>query len=460
MFNYLLRRALLMVPTLFGITLVVFVVMAAAPGGISVQSLVDGTNLEPEARKALEDYYNRLYGLDLPPPVQYARWLNNISPIGFVREIDGTLGAFSWWKGSDLGVSFRYGRPVTDLLAERLPITLLLNLLSIPLIYAVSIAVGMQAARSRGGRFDVASNVFLLGLWSVPTMLAGVLFIGFFASEQYWRWFPTAGLARREAVAQTWLPWFGNAGDALLVALCVVCATALLVWGAARAPRRARQLGGALGGAALGYLMAADLAGWAPGVLHGVLVLCGALLAGALAGVAAPTVRIVLAGGLGLGVGVGLAQLLGAQPLYSGYLFDRAWHLVLPVIALSYGGLAFLAKLTRSSLLDNLAADYARTARAKGVAEDDVLWRHVFRNSLLPLITVSATLLPSLLAGSVIVESIFSIDGMGKLAVEAVQTRDRELVLSVTLISGLLTLAGYLLADLAYAIADPRVSYE
>jgi peptide/nickel transport system permease protein len=133
---------------------------------------------------------------------------------------------------------------------------------------------------------------------------------------------------------------------------------------------------------------------------------------------------------------------------------------VLPVIALSYGGLAFLAKLTRSSLLENLAADYARTARAKGVDEESVLWRHVFRNSLLPLITVSATLLPSLLAGSVIVESIFSIDGMGKLAVEAVQTRDRELVLSVTLISGLLTLVGYLLADIAYAIVDPRVSYD
>lgn len=133
---------------------------------------------------------------------------------------------------------------------------------------------------------------------------------------------------------------------------------------------------------------------------------------------------------------------------------------MLPVLCLSYGGLAFLAKLSRSSVLENLNSDYARTARAKGVPDHEVLWRHVFRNSLLPLITVSATLLPSLLAGSVIVEAIFSIDGMGKLAVEAVQTRDRELVLSITLISGVLTLVGYLLADLAYAIVDPRVSYD
>jgi peptide/nickel transport system permease protein len=460
MLTYLLRRVLLMVPTLFGITLVVFVVMAAAPGGISAQSLVDGMNLEPETRRALEDYYNRLYGLDQPPPVQYLRWLNNISPIGFVREADGTLGAFSLWKGSDLGVSFRYGRPVTELLAERLPITLLLNLLSIPLIYAASIAIGVQAARARGGRFDVASNVVLLGLWSVPTMLAGVLFIGFFASEQYWRWFPTAGLVRREAVDQTFLPWFGSAGDLMLLFSLVGLASVLLVWAAAQAPRAGRRAGGALLGGGLGYLMAADLLGPAPGVLHGVLALAGAVLAGALAGLGSAFLRIALAGGLGLGVGIGLARLAGVDIVQAGYLFDRAWHLVLPVIALSYGGLAFLAKLTRSSLLENLAADYARTARAKGVDDETVLWRHVFRNSLLPLITVSATLLPSLLAGSVIVESIFSIDGMGKLAVEAVQTRDRELVLSVTLISGLLTLAGYLLADIAYAIADPRVSYD
>ncbi|HRQ56801.1 MAG TPA: ABC transporter permease [Azoarcus taiwanensis] len=460
MLIYLLRRIALMVPTLFGITIVVFVVMAAAPGGISAQSLVDGTNLEPETRRALEDYYNRLYGLDQPAPVQYLRWLNNISPIGFSREADGSLGSFSLWKGSDLGVSFRYGRPVIDLLAERLPITLLLNLLSIPLIYAVSIAIGVQAARARGGRFDVASNVVLLGLWSVPTMLAGVLFIGFFASEQYWRWFPTAGLVRREAVDQTFLPWLGSMSDVIGMFLAVGLAATLLVWAAAKAPRAARHVGGGLLGASLGYLMAADLNGMAPGGLHLVLAAIGALLVGGLAGLGSAALRIAVAGGIGVGVGIGLARAAGVEVVQGGYLFDRAWHLVLPVIALSYGGLAFLAKLTRSSLLENLAADYARTARAKGVDEETVLWRHVFRNSLLPLITVSATLLPSLLAGSVIIESIFSIDGMGKLAVEAVQTRDRELVLSVTLISGLLTLAGYLLADIAYAIADPRVSYD
>jgi peptide/nickel transport system permease protein len=293
---YLLRRVALMVPTLFGITLVVFFVMAAAPGGISAQSLVDGMNMEPDTRKALEEYYNRLYGLDQPAPVQYLRWLNNISPVGFEREADGSLGAFSLFKGSDLGVSFRYGRSVTELLAERLPITLLLNLLTIPLIYAISISVGVQAARSRGGRFDVASNIFLLGLWSVPTMLAGVLFIGFFASEQYWRWFPTAGLVRREALDQTFLPWLASGSDVLIMFLAVGLSTTLLVWAAARAPRATRRYGGAVLGAGLGYAMAANLLGAAPALLHVVLATGGAVLLGALAGIPGVGLRVGLAG--------------------------------------------------------------------------------------------------------------------------------------------------------------------
>ena len=392
--------------------------------------------------------------------MQYLRWLNNISPIGFERQADGTLGNFAWWKGTDLGTSFRYGRPVTDMIAERLPITLLLNLISIPLIYALAIGIGVQAARQRGGRFDVTSNIFLLGLWSVPSMLAGVLFIGFFASEQYWRWFPTGGLMRRETADQTFLPLLGGFGDVMITAICVAVLTVVFISAAVSFSLKSRQWTGLIIGSCLGYAMAFNLEGQIFGLLHLLLIPSMAWLVRVLAGLNNVALRLVVTGAFAVGFGLAVAGLFGVEMLQTGYLLDRIWHLVLPVIALSYGGLAFLAKLTRSSLLENLAADYARTARAKGVDEETVLWRHVFRNSLLPLITVSATLLPSLLAGSVIVESIFSIDGMGKLAVEAVQTRDRELVLSVTLISGLLTLVGYLLADIAYAIVDPRVSYD
>ncbi|ANE56550.1 ABC transporter permease [Methylomonas sp. DH-1] len=357
MLTYLLRRLLLMVPTLLGITIVVFTVMAASPGGISAQTLVGGMDMKPQEKQALLDYYNKRYGLDQPAPLQYLRWLNNVSPVGFVTDEQGHK-SFSFSKGMDLGTSFQYGRPVADILAERIPITLLLNLVTIPFTYALAIWIGMKSATERGGAFDVGSSLAMLGLWSIPTMLAGVLLLGFFANVQYFQWFPTAGLSAREALDMPFLPHWDEGG------------------------------------------------------------------------------------------------------FVRGFLLDRIWHLVLPVICLSYGGFAALAKLTRTSILENLHADYARTARAKGLAENDVLWKHVFRNSLLPLITVSAGLLPSLLAGSLIVENIFSINGMGQLAVEAVKGRDRELVLSITWISGFLTLIGYLIADFCYTLADPRVSYD
>ncbi|MEX2643983.1 MAG: ABC transporter permease, partial [Acetobacterales bacterium] len=133
-------------------------------------------------------------------------------------------------------------------------------------------------------------------------------------------------------------------------------------------------------------------------------------------------------------------------------------HLALPVVALAYANFAFLSKLMRSAMLENLSADFVRTARAKGVDENTVLWRHVFRNSLLPLITVAATLLPAMLAGSVIVETIFSVPGMGKLTFDAVMGNDYNLAVTALMLATLLTLLGNLLADLCYAALDPRIS--
>ncbi|KPK39277.1 MAG: ABC transporter permease [Gammaproteobacteria bacterium SG8_47] len=460
MHTYIIRRLLLMVPTLLGITLVVFVVMAASPGGISAQSLIEGMNLEPQAKKALQDYYNRRYGLDLPAPMQYLRWLNNVSPIGFELDENNELSGFSFTKGSDLGMSFRYGRPVSDLVAERVPITILLNVLSIPLIYLVAISIGVHAATQRGKGFDVGSSAVMLALWSVPTMLAGVVLIGFFASDQYWRWFPTAGLNRREALDMPFLPHWSTMSDLALLFVLTMAGTAAALWLSTWRSDRLRTAVMVAAGVGLAMIMASKLPGGAGLGVQVFLVLCLALIFGVAAYMDYPALRAAFMGMTGMGLGLGAAVHFAQGEFVSGFLLDRLWHLVLPVVCLSYGGFAFLSKLARTSVLENLLADYARTARAKGVTEKDVLWRHVFRNSLLPLITVSATLLPGLLGGSVIVESIFSIDGMGKLAVEAVKGRDRELVLSVTLISGLLTLVGYLLADLCYAIADPRVSYD
>ncbi|MCU7842809.1 MAG: ABC transporter permease [Candidatus Thiodiazotropha sp. (ex Monitilora ramsayi)] len=460
MLTYLLRRLMLMFPTLLGITLVVFVVMAASPGGISAESLVEGQNLDPEAKQEIIAYYNRRYGLDDPAWLQYLRWLNNVSPVGFTFDDENELSGFSFFKGSNLGKSFYYGRPVTDLLSERVPITVLLNVLSIPIVYLFALLVGVRAAVERGRSFDVSSGMVMLGLWSVPTMLAGVLLIGFFANKQYWHWFPTAGLSDRVALDQVFLPHWSNLWDVGLMFLLVTLGAGVFL-AMANADRRLRMGFIGICWTVLGVAMVWQLPETGRSLIHWLLI--PGTLALLSTWLASSDYRLLRQFGFlttGLLVGLLLTVYWMQGEWLRGFILDRIWHLVLPVLCLSYGGLAALAKLTRTSVLENLLSDYARTARAKGLAESAVLWRHVFRNSLLPLITVAASLLPSLLAGSIIVESIFSIEGMGKLAVEAVKGRDRELVLSITLISGLLTLLGYLLADFLYALADPRVSYD
>jgi ABC-type dipeptide/oligopeptide/nickel transport system permease component len=143
-----------------------------------------------------------------------------------------------------------------------------------------------------------------------------------------------------------------------------------------------------------------------------------------------------------------------------GWLLDLLWHVALPVLCLVYGSFAILSKQTRASMLDNLSADYVRTAKAKGVPRNDVVVRHVFRNSLLPLITMFVGIFPAMLAGSVVIEKIFSVPGMGSLVLEAISVNDRELMLADTLMIAVVNVVALLLADILYAVADPRVSYE
>ena len=360
MTTYLIRRLLLLVPTLIGMTIIVFAVMALSPGGTGASLLAREGGMDPRARKAIEEYYNKRYGLDKPLPVQYLRWLNKVSPVGFKAAKEEGFPR-SWAFGAklpDLGESLVRHRPVIDLVRESLPITLLLNLISIPIIYSIAIYTGVQAAKNRGKLTDVGTGSILLGLWSFPQMLAGVLLVGFLANKEYWKVFPTNGLHDLQSEAMPFLPTFAS---------------------------------------------------------HG---------------------------------------------FDRGWLLDACWHLVLPIICLCYVSFAFLSKLERGAILENIALDYVRTARAKGLDERSVLYRHVFRNSLIPLITVAVTILPSLLGGAVVVETIFGIDGMGKLTVDGALMHDRELVLSDALVIGIVGLIAYLLADICYVLADPRVSYD
>jgi ABC-type dipeptide/oligopeptide/nickel transport system permease component len=358
MLSYIIRRLLLIFPTLIGMTAVVFFTIALSPGGIAGGLLSAEGGMRAAERRAVEDYMNRRFGLKEPPVVQYLRWLNSVSPIGGKERGSGFPA--SWkvgFKRPDLGKSFALNRPVSDVILQALPVTLLLQGSSFTLSYLIAVLIGIRAARRRGGVFDIASGTFMVGLYSVPVMWTGVMMLCYLCNQQYVQWFPVNSLHDVMADSMQFLPHF--------------------------------------------------------------------------------------AGGF-----------------QRGWLLDTAWHLVLPMVCITYVNFAVLAKLTRAAMIDSLGQDFARTARAKGLTESAIAYRHALPNSLIPLITIAATVLPTLIAGAVITETIFGIPGMGRLVIDAIDTRDRELFLADTLLISVISLVGYLLADIAYAIVDPRVSYE
>jgi peptide/nickel transport system permease protein len=328
MTTYIIRRLFLMIPTLLGITLVVFAISRAAPGNPVTLSMGPGGMMDAQRAADVQAARMRLYGLDKPVYIQYATWLGRVVRL-------------------DFGDSIKHHRSVIDLIKERLPITLVLNLISFVIIYAISIPMGILSAVGRKRFLDRAASVLLLMLWSLPSMWVGQMLIGYLCGPPY-NWFPPAGLSSNDADQYPFFLW----------------------------------------------------------------------------------------------------------------LVDRLWHLCLPVFCLTYAGFAYLTKLVRAGMLDNLRADYVRTARAKGLSNWAVIFRHAFRNSVIPVITIMATLLPAMFGGSVIIERIFSISGMGMLAFEAVTTRDYNVVMGVATIAGFLNLIGLLMADIAYAMADPRISFE
>ncbi|MDP7422707.1 MAG: ABC transporter permease [bacterium] len=139
---------------------------------------------------------------------------------------------------------------------------------------------------------------------------------------------------------------------------------------------------------------------------------------------------------------------------------DIIWHLILPVICLTYGSLASLSRYARSGLLEVIRSDYIRTARAKGLSEFQVILKHAVRNGMIPILTLLGTILPVVLGGSVIIEVIFGIDGMGLLAYKAILYRDYNVIMGVQLISAFLVLIGILISDFSYALVDPRITFK
>lgn len=331
---YIIKRLLQMIPTLLGITLITFVIIQMAPGNpamLKLQMMKGQGTLGGRMTSSAEiiKQTEKLYGLDKPLYVQYYRWVKRIFTL-------------------DFGFSYTDHRKVWDKIAERLPITLELNIVSIFLVYLISVPCGVYSSTHEGSLSDKFLTLGFFFLYSLPNFWVAMLLIMFLGGGSFLDLFPVYGISS-----------------------------------------------------------------------------------------------------------------IGSQSMGSfAWLADRLWHMVLPVVCLSYGGLAYLSRLTRASMLEVIREDYVRTARAKGLAERTVIFKHAFRNALLPLVTIMALLLPSMFGGSVIIESIFSIPGMGQLGFQAVLGRDFPVIMAITTISGFLTLIGLLISDILYAVLDPRIKLE
>ncbi len=319
MAQYLLRRLLYTFITLVGISVISWVIITQAPGSpIAI-------TLDPKVSPKIVEQMEKNYDLDKPIYQQYFLWLK--------RLFTGNL------------YSFKDGRPVLDKIGERIWNTLLLNLVSILIIFSLAIPLGIFSARRQ---YTFLDNLGTFGAY------LGISIPGF------------------------WLAY-------------------LLILGTVK--------------------------------LFGYPVL-------------------------------GMRSFVTEELSSLEIVMDRLWHLMLPSIILAIGGIAALSRYTRSSMLEVIRQDYVRTAKAKGLPEETVYYKHALRNALLPIVTLFGFLIPGLIGGSIIMETVFAWPGIGRLAYQAVLARDYPVVMTINTISAVLVLIGNFIADMLYAIVDPRIRYQ
>lgn len=365
MLQYILKRLLLMIPTLLGILLIAFTIVQFVPGGPVERMIAElqghGTaatarfagggaenaggagggasaatgqqggyrgaqGLDPEFIAELE----KLYGFDKPAPERFWMMLKN-----YVRF--------------DLGESYYRNIDVFDLILEKMPVSISLGLWSTLIIYLISIPLGIKKAVKDGQSFDIWSSAVIFIGYAIPSFMFAILLIILFAGGRYFEWFPLRGLTSD---------------------------------------------------------------GW------------------------------------------------DDFPLWK-QILDYAWHMVLPIAAMVISGFASLTMLTKNSFLDEINKQYVLTARAKGLSEREVMRKHVFRNAMLIVIAgFPAAFLHIFFTGSLLIEVIFSLDGLGLLGYESIINRDYPVVLGTLYIYALIGLVMTLIRDVVYVLVDPRISFE
>ena len=351
MWSYILKRLLLMLPTLFGVLLITFIVIQFVPGGPVEQMVAqlqgrDAGGGEAGGRAAAAapgtgyrgrqgvdaakvEEIKKLYGFDKPPHERFVQM----------------LGQFARF---DLGRSFFHNKDVWQLIKEKLPVSISLGLWTFLLTYLISVPLGIAKAVRAGTAFDTATTFVVLLGYAIPSFVLGVVLLVYFAGGTFMQWFPLRGI-----VSSDW-----------------------------------QELS----------------------LLHKVT--------------------------------------------------DYVWHITLPVFALVVGSFAVITILTKNSVLEEIRKQYVMTARAKGVEERKVLWGHVFRNALIPIMTgFPAAFVAAFFTGSLLIETLFSLDGLGLLSYESVIRRDYPVVFGSLFVYTIIGLITNLIRDLTYLWVDPRVKF-
>jgi len=339
---YVVKRLLLMIPTLFGVLLLTFVVVQFVPGGPVDQYLAEaraglgsgaeGGGLAYRGAQGVDaqrlQQIKALYGFDKPAHERFWQML-----VQFARF--------------DLGQSFFQNKPVAQLIWEKLPVSMSLGLWTFFISYGVAVPLGIAKAVRAGSRFDLLTSLLVLVAYAIPGFVLGVALLVIFGGQL--QWFPLRGL-----VSDHW---------------------AELSWGA----------------------------------------------------------RIV----------------------------DYLWHITLPVLSMVLGSFAVTTMLTKNAMLEEIRKQYVLVARAKGLSERQVLWKHVLRNALIPIVTgFPAAFIGAFFTGSLLIETLFSLDGLGLLSYESVIRRDYPVVMGTLYLFTLIGLLTKLVSDLCYVWVDPRVKFD
>jgi microcin C transport system permease protein len=342
--TYILKRLLLFFPTLLGVILINFAVIQFVPGGPVEQFIakqrhsgageVSSGNVSREMRKGLDKEQiaelNRLYGFDKPVHERLLTWIWRLFTFQF-------------------GESYFHHKKVTDLVIEKLPVSVSLGVASFFITYLLCIPLGIAKAVRDGTAFDFATSAVVLVGYSIPGFVLGVLLILLFGGGTFWDIFPIRGLVSDNfATLSTW-----------------------------------------------------------------------------------------------------------------GKIKDYLHHLVLPLICLNIGSFAVMTSLVKNTVIENMKQQYVLTARAKGVGGRTVLWKHVFRNSMIPLVTgFAGSFLTMFFGGSLLIETLFSLDGLGLLSFTSVIARDYPVVMATQFFFSLLFVLGNLMSDVLYVVVDPRINFD